>query len=183
VDFSEVSIGFGKTVVGGNGLLETDQGLLATEFEYQGLPLVVFGFAIQAGDLPLRPAFPILLRNILDRFAGSGQQAVPLGFGQPVPGRGTRVYAEHTGSPAELAPGTRMLPGIYTFVSEGEERITPVNPPLYTGSLAARPELDSPAGAVAGLHRAVGGKPLLWPLILVALILVSLEWWVDNYGS
>lgn len=179
VDFSEVSIGFGKTVVGGSGLLETEAGLLATELAHQGQPLVVFGFAVQAGDLPLRPAFPILLRNILDQFAGASMQPAFLRFGRPVPG-GTVVYP--FGSQQAITPRP-LAAGVYTLETDGEKQTGVVNPPVNTDSLAARPELETPAGAVTGARKALGGVPLLWPLILAVLALVGLEWWVDNYGS
>lgn len=180
VDFSEVSIGYGKTLVGGSGLLETDKGLLASEYQQQGQPLVVFGFAIQAGDLPLRPAFPILLRNVLDRFGGHSQQSTFIKFAQPTPGG--EVTLHPLGSPEPLAVGSRVDIGIYKFKSDTEERLMVVNAPVLMDSLAARPELESPGGTVAGTGN-IGGSPLLWPLILVALILVGMEWGVDNYGS
>ena len=180
VDFTEVSIGFGKTLFGGSGILESDRGLLATEYMHQGQPLVVFGFAVQAGDLPLRPAFPILLRNILESFSGPGYQTNLLGYGQAIPA-GAKYYLENSGSQVELAPGQSVAAGIYTIVSDGEEQIA-VNSPAITESLAAKVELDSPAGTVRGQDRR-GGMLLLWPLVLAALVLVGLEWWVDNYGS
>lgn len=179
-DFSEVSIGFGKTVVGGSGILESDQGLLASEYQQQGQPLVVFGFAVQAGDLPLRPAFPILLRNILERFAGHRQQPTLLKFGQTVPGGD--ISLRPLGNAEPLAAGARLEPGIYEFLAQDQEQLVVINAPVVTDSLAARRELESAAGAVKGT-RGVGKTPLLWPLLLAALILVGLEWGVDNYGS
>ncbi|MGI6365471.1 MAG: vWA domain-containing protein [Bacillota bacterium] len=179
-DFSEVSIGYGKTVVGGSGILESDQGLLASEYQQQGQPLVAFGFAVQAGDLPLRPAFPILLRNILERFAGHRQQPGLLKFGQAVPGGD--ITLRPLGSAQALAAGTWLEPGIYEFLDRDQEELVVINAPAVTDSLAARRELESTAGTVAGT-RGVGKTPLLWPLLLAALILVGLEWGVDNYGT
>lgn len=180
VDFSEVSIGFGKVITGGSGLLEFEQGLLAAAMERRGQPLVVFGFALQAGDLPLRPAFPILLRNILDLFAGSSQPSILLGFGQKAPGGETSVYA--FGSSAPLEPGHKLGSGVYTLITGKAEELITVNPPVTTDSVAAREQLETPGGQVRG-HAGAKGMPLLWPLILSALILTGIEWWVDNYGS
>ena len=56
-----------------------------------------------------------------------------------------------------------------------------VNAPVVTDSCARR-ELETAAGSVAGTL-SVAKTPLLWPLLLVALVLVALEWGVDNYGS
>lgn len=179
-DFSEVSIGFGKTVVGGSGLLESDRGLLASEYQQQGCPLVVFGFAVQAGDLPLRPAFPILLRNILERFTGHSQPPVPLKFGQAVPGGDVSLLPAGASEP--LTAGTRLRAGVYVYRSPEGEQTVAVNAPVVTDSLAARRELETAAGSVAGTL-SVAKTPLLWPLLLVALVLVALEWGVDNYGS
>lgn len=183
VDFGEVSIGFGKTLVGGSGILETEGGLLASEYDLGGQPLVVFGFAVQAGDLPLRPAFPILLRNILDRFAGTSQRLTLLKYGYPAPGGDTAVTRFSAGGIDEIPGGTVLRAGIYKLITQEEEQTGAVNPPLSTESVGARADLDSPAGPVAGRASATGGLSLLWPLIAAALILVGLEWWVDNYGS
>lgn len=177
-DFSEVRIGFGKTLTGGSGLLETDNGLLASLYDLGGQPLAVFGFAVQAGDLPLRPAFPILLRNILDQFAGANGQSGLLKFGHPPPGGA--VVVQDTGG--RDVSGETITAGIYTFALQEEEQTVAVNPPLSTAGLGARQSLDAPGGAVEGRSRAAG-VPLLWPLIAAALTLVALEWWVDNYGS
>lgn len=180
VDFSEVAIGYGKTVVGGSGLLEGDSGLLASEYQHQGQPLVAFGFAVQAGDLPLRPAFPILLRNILEYFSGHSQQPALLKFGQPAPGGDVQLFTLEGDEP--VASGARLAPGIYTYKSQGTEQLVIINPPLVTDSLAANGELETTAGPVAG-SKSTGGTPLLWPLLFAALVLVALEWGVDNYDS
>jgi len=180
VDFSDVSIGFGKVITGGSGLLEFEQGLLAAAMERRGQPLVVFGFAVQAGDLPLRPAFPILLRNILDSFTGGYQPPAMLRFGQSVPGGETTVCP--FGSEKALAPGQKLTAGVFTMATGEARQLFAVNPPVTADSLAANIELITPAGPVAG-RAGARGMPLIWPLILSALILAGIEWWVDNYGS
>jgi hypothetical protein len=177
-DFSDVSIGFGKAIVGGSGLLEFDGGLLAADMERQGQPLVVFGFALQGGDLPLRPAFPILLRNILDSFSGSYQPSIPLKYGDKVPGGEISVQA-YGGSP--LPQGQRLGAGAYTLATGDTQELILLNPPVTTDSVATQDSLETPRGKVQG--KGEQRMPLLWPLILSALLLVGIEWWVDNYGS
>lgn len=177
-DFSEVSIGFGKAIVGGSGLLEFDGGLLAAAMERQGQPLVVFGFALQAGDLPLRPAFPILLRNVLGSFAGSHQPSTLLSYGDKVPAGETAVHI-YGGDP--LPQGQRLGAGAYTLVTGETQELILLNPPVSTESVAAQDSLEAPGGQVKG--KGERGMPLLWPLLLSALLLVGIEWWVDNYGS
>jgi Ca-activated chloride channel family protein len=177
-DFSDVSIGFGKAIVGGSGLLEFEGGLLATAMERQGLPLVVFGFALQAGDLPLRPAFPILLRNVLDSFTGSRQPSTLLRYGDLVPA-GEMAVLSFGGDP--LPQGHRLGAGAYILVTGETQELILLNPPVTTDSVATRDILESPGGQVKG--KGERGMPLLWPLILSALLLVGTEWWVDNYGG
>ena len=174
-----MTIGFGKAIQGGNGLLEFEEGLLAAVMERRGQPLVVFGFAVQAGDLPLRPAFPILLRNILTDFTEGGGPLVPLKYGQKAPGGETTVLGPKGET---LAPGQSLEAGIYTLVTADGPRLAAVNPPATTDSVVPRQTLETTVGPVQG-QRAARGMPLVWPLILAALILVGLEWWVDNYGS
>lgn len=180
VDLSEVSIGFGKTIVGGSGLLESEQGLLATATERRGQPLVVFGFAVQAGDLPLRPAFPILLRNILDDFTGGNQPSLQLTYGQKVPAGEISIFAE--GSSRPLPPGHGLGMGMYTLLFGKAEELIAVNPPITIDSVAARSDLEAPGGQIQG-RSGIKGASLLRPLLLTALVLMGLEWWLDNYGN
>jgi hypothetical protein len=45
--------------------------------ESRGLKLLVIGFDLRRSDLPMRPAFPILLANALDWFAGEDTEFLP----------------------------------------------------------------------------------------------------------
>lgn len=178
VDFSEVSIGFGKAVGGGSGLLEFEGGFLAAAMERQGQPLVAFGFAVQAGDLPLRPAFPILLRNILDSFLGGEAPSALFTYGQKAP-PGLTILAPGDSRP--WPQGQKLGAGVYALARDKGEEHLAVNPPATTASLAARKELETPGGPLSGQGGAKA--PFIRPLIFTALILLGLEWWVDNYGS
>lgn len=182
VDLSEVSIGLSKIIIGGAGLIESEQGLLATATTQQSSPLVVFGFAVQAGDLPLRPAFPLLLKNILDSFRGGAEPVYAPKYGQKIPGGDSAFYS--FGGSQPLAAGQKLAAGIYTFtLAPGEkEQLIAVNPPITTDGLSARQELASPGGPIQSRAKA-RGLPLLWPLLLAAFIFVGIEWWVDNYGN
>lgn len=179
VDFSEVSIGLGKAVVGGSGLLEFERGLLATVFSQQEQPLVVFGFALQGGDLPLRPAFPILLSNILASFKDGGVENIDIGYGERAPTE--TVFLTAAGGEESLAAGSPLGVGVYAFSREGNEKLAVVNPPITTDSIAAHHELAVPGGPIEG-KTGTAGFPLLWPLVLAALVFVGIEWRLDNYG-
>lgn len=180
VDLSEVSIGFGKAIIGGSGFMEFERGLLATVLAQGGQPLVVFGFAVQGGDLPLRPAFPILLRNILASFGGNRQLTPVFKYGHKAPVGGLVLYPAGGSSP--IGSEEMLDTGVYTLaLGEGEELVA-VNAPVSSVSVAAQSRLETPAGVLEG-KAATGGTPLLWPLVLSALILIAVEWRLDNYGG
>lgn len=54
---------------------ETDQPLLFT-LPREGGDVVVFNFGVEAGDLPLRTVFPILVSNVLDRLSESSGEMI-----------------------------------------------------------------------------------------------------------
>lgn len=180
VDFSEVSIGFGKAIIGGSGILEFDRGLLASVLTQGGQPLVVFGFAVQGGDLPLRPAFPILLRNILDSFGGSRQPSLAIKYGQKAPS-GDITLSKEDGS-APLGPNEIPDAGVFILAMGEREELVAINVPPSSESVAAQSQLEIPGGILEG-KASGGGVSLLWPLVLSALILMAVEWRLDNYGG
>jgi Ca-activated chloride channel family protein len=193
VDLAEVRISFSKFLAGGQPLLTSEQGTLGAEFEQQGQPLIAFGFAVQAGDLPLRPAFPILLRNIMDYFTGLTLNLGEFAYGQPLileppyqveelkvffPG-GDSLVAR---SPFPYHGPLLQEAGIYTLAAGDQEHLVAVNPPVSTGRLNFRETININGQPVAGHAGNRRQLPLHTPLLLLTLLLVGLEWWVDNRG-
>ncbi len=192
-DFSAVTLSYAKALRGGRPLLQTAEGNVGVELERQGLPVVVFGFAVQGGDLPLRPAFPVLIRNVIDYF--TGLTAVPgrLRYGEPVyldppwpveavevlePGGGRRRIAgpfPYRGEPVRET-------GIYTVTAGGHSYPVAINVPAVTDTLSVADRIYAAGEPVTGSRQAPGLLPLATPLLLAAFFVLGLEWWVDNRG-
>jgi hypothetical protein len=159
-----------------------------------GKKAVVVGFALAGTDLTLRVAFPLLLVNTLDWFAGSStelittyttgqRQRVPLdgapdvreatvtgpdGATRPAPvvdGVAT-FYADQVGFYALAAPGVAGLELAANLSSPGESAIAPV-----TRLALGEKELAAPEAF------AVTRTRTLWAyLVLAALLLLVVEW-------
>jgi hypothetical protein len=159
-----------------------------------GKKAVVVGFALAGTDLTLRVAFPLLLVNTLDWFAGSStelittyttgqRQRVPLdgapdvreatvtgpdGTTRPAPvvdGVAT-FYADQVGFYALAAPGVAGLELAANLSSPGESAIAPV-----TRLALGEKELAAPEAF------AVTRTRTLWAyLVLAALLLLVVEW-------
>jgi hypothetical protein len=159
-----------------------------------GKKAVVVGFALAGTDLTLRVAFPLLLVNTLDWFAGSStelittyttgqRQRVPLdgapdvreatvtgpdGATRPAPvvdGVAT-FYADQVGFYALAAPGVAGLELAANLSSPGESAIAPVTRLALGDKELAAPEAF-----------AVTRTRTLWAyLVLAALLLLVVEW-------
>ena len=201
VDWSEVNVATAHRLPLDSSwetVIDSDGGpLLAVRSE--GLRRqAVLAFDLSHSDLPLRPAFPILMANLLDWLL-------------PRPESAPRIVAPGAALPLETSPLAQQLwvetpdgsrldlappwpprpfrppsPGIYRAVQElegGKEEslvvasgyhpreadLTPRTPAL---SAADGVSLPSSRGAVA-----------FWPWLAAAVLLLSLvEWWVDARG-
>lgn len=173
------------------------QPLLALR-EPAGRREAVLAFRLASSDLPLRPAFPVLMANLLDWLA-------PRSTGEPLiasPGAAVRVDAaprtemlrveRSDGTSETLAPPwppaafRPAVPGIYRIIQEGpslrHERLLIASG--YAPSEAAlmpRPLQISRGDGVQRAGRLAAWS--LWPLIAVVIITFALvEWWVDARG-
>lgn len=173
---------------------------LAVAARRGGRPLVLLGFDVTASDLPLRVAFPLLVINSLDWFRGAdgpGLQglktgeswAVPLPAegGMAAPGQvrvidpaGRRYFAPVSGGQALLA-GSEA--GVYTLERDGrrlklaanlaepkESAIAPRTELTLSGKTLSRPE---------GFGLSVRREIWIY-LVLLAFLLLGLEWWTYN---
>ncbi|HZR98616.1 MAG TPA: BatA and WFA domain-containing protein [Chloroflexota bacterium] len=179
-------------------VVDSDGGpLLAVRAEGQRRQAVL-AFDLAQSDLPLRPAFPILLASLLDwlapRDAGAVQAVAPGAAVavEPAPLAEVAWVEGADGARAELAPPwpprpfQPPAPGLYRVIQAGEgmrqERV------LVAGGYDPREAdlapraLDLPAAAGEPLP-AAGGALAYWPWLALGVVLVSLaEWWVDARG-
>jgi hypothetical protein len=164
--------------------------------ERAGRKTVAFGFDLKQSDLPLRVAFPVLVVNALDWFAG-GDASLVASFSTgrpwrlPVPAGASEVDVRAPDGSRSRAPvhegratllGTRV--GYYELTAAGapprlfaanlanpaESRIAPRRELVVGGKRIAQP--DPPR---VGVRRAVWSY-----LVAAALLLLLVEWWTYN---
>ncbi len=192
-DFTEVMVGFAKALSGGKVLLAGDIGPLAVVFEGDGPPRIVFGFAVQAGNFPLRPAFPIFIRNVVDYFTQYHPLVGQLEYGRPAvleppPGIEEMALVDPLGNRMEIVPPfpwrgpVLMAAGMYSLESETGTLLLPVNPPAPPPVLTVAESLSLGSVEQQAASRTGRLAPILTPLLLAAVVLMALEWWVDNNG-
>jgi hypothetical protein len=155
------------------------------------VPVVVLPFELGASDLPLRPAWPVLMANVVTWATASGSTppSVAVGSTVAIPGRGPRVVVH---PPDEAPPRTVTVGatgtaavlvdriGTWRIESAGEPGqdtlLLPVVATAEVGDLVAT--RGSTAAAVVGGEDApaTGLASLVRPIVAVVLALVLLEW-------
>lgn len=165
---------------------------------------LALGFDLRQSDLPLRVAFPLLLMNTLDWFAGE----VDEDLGSRRTGQIWRIPLSRQTGPAGGASRS-LLSAVNLLLPDGELLTTPVSEgyALHYGQRVGFYELSRPEGvpqrfaanlsdptesaALLRSELAVGNTTLrapepgeralrrvLWPyLLLGVLLLLALEWW------
>jgi hypothetical protein len=173
--------------------------LLAGEVE--GRRVVILPFALQQSDLPLRPAFPILVANLVNYLVPSAAQLVPVelkageALAVSVPPTVSRIrWVAPSGNEhiAEARAGKVSLPqfmqpGRYTLSFEPTGSTTPVFDLAVNffdpveSAIAPQPKLNLTAPTTAGAS-SVPPPPAQqewWRLLAIgALILLVVEWLV-----
>lgn len=187
----------------GHPFLESAATTLAYAGERGGQPAVVIGFDLHQSNLPLRPAFPILIQNIvgwlLPAQSGSvtGGQSLAPGAAitlQPAAASEQLTVTTPTGETLRVAPPYPAQPftataelGVYTVRERvgGRETVArfAINAPALESALAGAQTLPVTAtGAGAAAPTATASREL-WPwLIWLALAILAAEWWVYNRG-
>lgn len=161
-----------------------------------GKKLVVFGFGLDGTDLPLRVAFPVMLVNALDWFAGDDAELIttyktgrtwsvpvdpdeklrevtvrgPSGaFKAPVADGRARIYGERAGVYEIVTPDGNL--GLAANLADPEESAVSPAAALSLGGKT----LEAPPAFRPSLTRSVW----VW-LVLGALLLSCVEWWTYN---
>jgi hypothetical protein len=202
VDWSDVNIASAARLPELSGwqpiVLSAGQPLLAIR-EQGGRREAAFTFRLDNSDLPLRPAFPVLMANLLDWLAPRSEgaalavQAGDVVRIEPTPLADTMFVRYAGGVVDTLAPPwppsafRPPAPGLYTVVENGpsirHERLIVAS--AYSASeadLSTRPLTIDGAGVEGGRNIRLAAWTL-WPLLAAIVIAFALvEWWVDARG-
>jgi hypothetical protein len=154
--------------------------------------VVSFGFDLLDSDLPLSPAFPILLNRIVDQLVRGLIAAVPV---EVLPGTGLSIATDQAvrvrlpdGASVDLTPtaGKAVLAetdqaGLYRVQLKGQEYSVAASLRSPTESdLRADPGHDVLSGLATGPASAGESHSLVeewwWELALGALLVLMLEW-------
>jgi hypothetical protein len=159
-----------------------------------GTKQVVFGFALVGTDLTLRVAFPLLLVNALDWFAGASTELITTyvtGQRQRVPLDGAQQVREATVTgPDGAARPSPVVDGVATFYADRVGFYTLAAAGVPTLELAANLTSPSESAIAPASALTLGGQALtapeafavtrtrtLWAyLVLAALLLLVVEW-------
>lgn len=206
VEGFEFSIGKTKLLkvpTWGKEILGTKSGSVAFTGEYDNKRVMIFGFDVHNTDIPLTPAFPILMVNSLDwllpdsinnaenAFAGEG---IEFNIG---PKTKEAYIKKPSGEKVQIAPpfpvkifDDTFEPGMYTLVQKtdkGEQEFYfTVNVPSQTESNLAKSEdienTSTKAGEESSQKPVNTGRNLQPVLLLLILIVLLIEWWVYTNG-
>jgi len=157
-----------------------------------GTRRLILPFDLLDSDLPLQPAFPILISNVVSWASARGQRegesAVILKPGDPwaLPGwtRGTLFESSGERRDVSSSTGSLRIPASgrvgWRKIRDGERTATAgvalVNSPESTLT-PGNPQLGSAAGSTKAVSERRFGEGWRWVAIL-ALALLCLEWWV-----
>ncbi|OLN31175.1 vWA domain-containing protein [Desulfosporosinus metallidurans] len=203
VSWSDVHVATSKDVklsADGQALLKSGERTMLGIGKIGQVRAAVFGFDLHQSDLPLRAAFPILIQNLTNWLLPGGEPAeTQVTIGSPWELR-VRPQVDEVnlyqpdGKKISLAPpfpitkGTeKFSPGLYKLeqVSKGEKALSPIAVNYFSAQ-------ESQVKPV--IHLMLGKKDLnvevstkvkweFWPwLVLTALLLLAVEWWVYLRG-
>lgn len=181
-------------------VLESAATTLIYAGERGGQPAVIVGFDLHQSNLPLRPAFPILVQN-LTGWLLPGRQAseTDVAPGAPVAIRPSPEATEVTvispsGAEARVAPPFPAQPftatdefGLYTVRQRtgGADVVSHfvVNPVALESAIAGSDHLPLTESASGPAAARPSASRELWPLFAwLALLILAAEWWVYNRG-
>ena len=203
VSWSDVHVATSKDVKlppDGQALLKSGERTMLVIGEVDRVRAAVFGFDLHQSDLPLRAAFPILIQNLTNwLLPGVGPTETQVKIGTPwelnVRSQVDEVNLyQPDGHKIPLAPPfpitkatDKFSPGLYQLeqVIKGEKELSPI---------AVNYSSPQESQIKPVIHLMLGKKDLnvevstkviweLWPwLVLAALLLLAVEWWVYLRG-
>ncbi len=187
----------------GEILMESSEGAIAFAGSLDKSRIVVLGFDIHNSDLPLTPAFPIMMANMLEWLLAPGIENVESIYpGQEVefnlyPKTEEATVTTPSGQRIKVAPpfpapafDATQETGIYTLEQKSADGSSihrfAVNPPAAAESNLLEDNTGVPADAPDGPDTSNSGVEtgfslqvlLLW----FALLLLCIEWWVYSNG-
>lgn len=156
---------------------------LVWAYEGRGVRAVVLPFPLAGSDLPLQPAFPVLIANALDWLAG-GPTVAPGSAPAVAAGPWRQAVLQDPAGAAiavRVRDGVFVLPpfdriGVYTLRTAGWERrwVVPAVAPGES-ALGVSPAPGPVAGAAA---QQPDHMPVARWLLGVAAALIAVEWWL-----
>ncbi|HEX5324699.1 MAG TPA: VWA domain-containing protein, partial [Capsulimonadaceae bacterium] len=198
-DLSDLMIQKAETVKvkpAGKVLAVGSDGPLIVSADQGGRRSIYVGFGLLDSDFPLRIGFPIFIDNAVHWLTGQGSAGLKGGLniraGQPfsvaVPGNaGSVSLAKPDGSRDEIPvvggmATVRAADRVGDYKLTGGGVSTPIAVNLLSedaGAVTPRLSLSLSGHPVAGVSRPAVVLAEIWrPLILAALIVLGIEWWV-----
>jgi hypothetical protein len=184
----------------GRAVLDSPQGPLLVAGEREGYNVAVLAFDLHDSDLPLQPAFPLLVRNLvtylLPPAAGGLPESIEPGRTvsiDPVSAGVTSIVIEdplavehvlsRTPEQTTVAFGDTTEAGVYYVTQYAGEKIEAQE--AFTVNLFARDETVTPPSAAPGLPpgraiaeaASVTERREIWPWVAaIGLLLLMAEW-------
>jgi hypothetical protein len=206
VEGFDFSIGKTKTLkvpTWGRGILGTNSGSVAFSGTYNNRRVMVFGFDVHNTDIPLTPAFPIIMANSLDwLLPDSINNAENVYSGEGIefnigPSTQEAYIQTPSGEKIKIAPPFPVklfdktdVPGLYSLRQKTEdseqEFYFTVNVPSQSESNLAQSEdaenTNTQASAEDGQKPVNTGMNLQSLLLWLIVIVLLIEWWVYTNG-
>jgi len=202
VDWSDVHIRRARqmSTTWSTDAVSSEEWPLLTYGEWQGRKVALFSFRLQESDLPLQPAFPIVISNLVDWMSpGDIVRTATVSAGDPVFLRGGSgvdsvqvVMPDGEVAPAELVGSQWIFDqseslGLYEVRQNGGS--SPVgwfSINMFSrleSEIAPRDSLSLGRLEVKASGRSEIGQREIWPwLLLAALAVLAIEWWIHFKG-
>lgn len=190
IDLSSVVVGEAAAVSAPDWLVIASAGdvPLVLLGDVDGRRVVYQPFALEASNLPLDIAFPMLGRNLLDWLAGGagvGGSVEPVGSPIVLPPGGATVETPDGRTvevPAGVAAFTDTLtPGVYRLTAEGATTAHARAMVAAEIEQDARVIVSAPADDTAAAEVSAVRDAMAWA-VGAALVFLLLEWWLGHVG-